>query len=148
MDNKLDFFVEEYGRQPRVLYVKWGGSQDSSEGNQLASALADRGFDVDVAYAVMSMTEVVSQALDNDDHAILLQAPTYIDEHELEELETELQTRGGKDLVVFTHREEGEYGHRSRSLLGAHMLQVSGGEPEVLAGLFLSFFLNEFEVLA
>lgn len=67
---RVNHFVEQEGRRPRVLIAKMG--QDGHDRGQkvIATAFADLGFDVDIGPLFQTPEEVAQQAVDNDVHIV------------------------------------------------------------------------------
>lgn len=63
-------FANEEGRQPRILLVKLGQDGHDRGIKIIASALADCGFDVDLAPLFLTPEEAAKQAIENDVHLI------------------------------------------------------------------------------
>lgn len=86
-------FMARHGRRPRVLVAGDAGSQGASECKRLACALADAGFDVDLAPSDPSPAELTRQAIENDVHVVV----TYTD---TAALLSELASQGVDDIAV------------------------------------------------
>lgn len=67
---KVEQFVENEGRRPRILVAKMG--QDGHDRGQkvIASAFADIGFDVDIGPLFQTPEEAARQAVENDVHIV------------------------------------------------------------------------------
>lgn len=63
-------FAAKEGRQPRILLVKLGQDGHDRGIKIIASALADCGFDVDLAPLFLTPEEAARQAIENDVHLI------------------------------------------------------------------------------
>ena len=63
-------FSQNEGRQPRILMVKLGQDGHDRGLKIIASALADCGFDVDLAPLFLTPEEAAKQAIENDVHLI------------------------------------------------------------------------------
>ena len=68
--NKVEAFIKNEGRRPRILIAKLG--QDGHDRGQqvVASAFADLGFDVDVGPLFQTPEEAAQEAVDNDVHIV------------------------------------------------------------------------------
>ncbi len=86
-------FMAQQGRRPRVLVAGDAASLEVSESKRLASALADTGFDVDLAPNDPNPLEIARQAIENDVHAVVTYADTAA-------LRSELASQGVEDIVV------------------------------------------------
>lgn len=69
-EKRMNTFVEQEGRQPRILIAKMG--QDGHDRGQkvIASAFADLGFDVDIGPLFQTPDEAARQAVENDVHVV------------------------------------------------------------------------------
>lgn len=69
-EKRMSRFVEQEGRQPRILIAKMG--QDGHDRGQkvIASAFADLGFDVDIGPLFQTPDEAARQAVENDVHVV------------------------------------------------------------------------------
>lgn len=67
---RIDGFMENEGRRPRILIAKMG--QDGHDRGQkvIASAFADLGFDVDIGPLFQTPEESARQAVENDVHIV------------------------------------------------------------------------------
>ncbi len=67
---KVDLFIKEDGRRPRLLLAKMG--QDGHDRGQkvVASSFADLGFDVDIGPLFQSAEDVARMALENHVHVV------------------------------------------------------------------------------
>jgi methylmalonyl-CoA mutase len=63
-------FAAEEGRRPRLLVAKIGQDGHDRGSKVVASAFADAGFDIDLGPLFATPEEVVSQAIENDVHAV------------------------------------------------------------------------------
>jgi methylmalonyl-CoA mutase len=68
--NRTAHFQQAHGRRPRILVAKMGQDGHDRGAKIVACALADFGFDVDLAPLFGTPEEVCRQALDNDVHLI------------------------------------------------------------------------------
>ena len=68
--NKVESFLSENGRRPRILVCKLGQDGHDRGAKVISSAFADFGFDVDIAPMFQAPKEVVKQAIENDVHVI------------------------------------------------------------------------------
>jgi methylmalonyl-CoA mutase len=67
---KIQYFAEKEGRQPRILIVKLGQDGHDRGAKVIASGFADMGFDVDIGSLFQTPEEAVKQAIENDVHVI------------------------------------------------------------------------------
>ncbi len=66
----IEDFVEDEGRQPRILVAKLGQDGHDRGAKVIATAFADMGFDVDVGGLFQTPEEVARQAVENDVHVV------------------------------------------------------------------------------
>ncbi|MEE8314438.1 MAG: methylmalonyl-CoA mutase [Myxococcota bacterium] len=66
----IEDFVEDEGRQPRILVAKLGQDGHDRGAKVIATAFADMGFDVDVGSLFQTPEEVARQAVENDVHVV------------------------------------------------------------------------------
>lgn len=67
---EIDAFLCRHGRRPRVLAADTGGRRRPAAVRRLASALADMGFDVDLAPDGLHPDALTGMALENDVHFV------------------------------------------------------------------------------
>ncbi|XP_068244660.1 methylmalonyl-CoA mutase, mitochondrial-like [Palaemon carinicauda] len=67
---KIEEFVEEEGRRPRILVAKMGQDGHDRGAKVIATGFADLGFDVDVGPLFQTPAEVAQQAVDADVHVV------------------------------------------------------------------------------
>ncbi|TRY62736.1 hypothetical protein TCAL_08681 [Tigriopus californicus] len=68
--NKIDEFVQDEGRRPRILVAKMGQDGHDRGAKVIATGFSDLGFDVDVGPLFQTPEEVAQQAIDSDVHVI------------------------------------------------------------------------------
>ena len=69
---KINQFVAQNGRRPRVLVSHIGTSGQRRTLNQVAAIFARRGFDVDIGSLCQSPQQVALMAIENDVHIVCL----------------------------------------------------------------------------
>ena len=69
---KVNQFVAQNGRRPRVLVSHIGPSGQRRTLNQIAAIFARRGFDVDIGSMCQSPQQVALMAIENDVHMVCL----------------------------------------------------------------------------
>jgi methylmalonyl-CoA mutase len=69
---KVNQFVAQNGRRPRVLVSHIGPSGQRRTLNQVAAIFARRGFDVDIGSICQSPRQVALMAIENDVHIVCL----------------------------------------------------------------------------
>ena len=69
---KVNQFIAQYGRRPRVLVSHIGPSGQRRTLNQVAAIFARRGFDVDIGSICQSPQQVALMAIENDVHMVCL----------------------------------------------------------------------------
>lgn len=67
---KIEEFVENEGRRPRILVAKMGQDGHDRGAKVIATGFADLGFDVDVGPLFQTPAEVAQQAIDADVHVV------------------------------------------------------------------------------
>ena len=97
---KIDEFVKNEGRRPRILIAKMG--QDGHDRGQkvIATAFADLGFDVDVGPLFQTPEESARQAVENDVHVIGVSSLAAGHLTLVPELQAELKKLGRPDILV------------------------------------------------
>ena len=74
---KVNQFVAQNGRRPRVLVSHIGPSGQRRTLNQVAAIFARRGFDVDIGSICQSPRQVALMAIENDVHIVCLLCDSY-----------------------------------------------------------------------
>lgn len=67
---KIEEFIEEEGRRPRILVAKMGQDGHDRGAKVIATGFADLGFDVDIGPLFQTPAEVAQQAVDADVHVV------------------------------------------------------------------------------
>ncbi|XP_064115939.1 methylmalonyl-CoA mutase, mitochondrial-like [Macrobrachium nipponense] len=67
---KIEEFIDEEGRRPRILVAKMGQDGHDRGAKVIATGFADLGFDVDVGPLFQTPAEVAQQAVDADVHVV------------------------------------------------------------------------------
>ncbi len=70
LSKRIDGFIKDNGRRPRLLIVKLGQDGHDRGARVIASAFADIGFDVDVGPLFQTPEEAARQAIEADVHAV------------------------------------------------------------------------------
>ena len=98
--NRVECFAEKEGRQPRILLVKLGQDGHDRGIKIIASALADGGFDVDLAPLFLTPEEAAQQAIENDVHIIGVSSLAAGHKTLVPDLLSALKSLGGSDIKV------------------------------------------------
>lgn len=70
VEQKIEEFVENEGRRPRILVAKMGQDGHDRGAKVIATGFSDLGFDVDIGPLFQTPEEVAQQAIDADVHAV------------------------------------------------------------------------------
>jgi methylmalonyl-CoA mutase cobalamin-binding domain/chain len=99
---KVNQFVAQNGRRPRVLVSHIGPSGQRRTLNQVAAIFARRGFDVDIGSICQSPQQVAVMAIENDVHMVCLLCDPERQSRMKSDLFDLLRANGSDDtLVVF-----------------------------------------------
>ncbi|WP_281685626.1 methylmalonyl-CoA mutase family protein, partial [Thalassobaculum salexigens] len=100
IQKRVDRFVAEEGRRPRILIAKMG--QDGHDRGQkvVATAFADMGFDVDIGPLFQTPEEAAQQAVENDVHIVAASSLAAGHLTLVPALKKELGTRGRQDILI------------------------------------------------
>ncbi len=97
---RITQFAEKEGRQPRILLVKLGQDGHDRGIKIIASALADAGFDVDLAPLFLTPEEAAQQAIENDVHVVGVSSLAAGHKTLVPDLLDALRAQGGDDIKV------------------------------------------------
>ncbi|MCH7693482.1 MAG: methylmalonyl-CoA mutase [Proteobacteria bacterium] len=97
---RLDAFVREEGRRPRILVVKVGQDGHDRGARVIATAFADIGFDVDLGPLFQTPEEAAQEAVENDVHVIGVSTQAGAHKTLVPALIRELATAGAGDIAV------------------------------------------------
>lgn len=97
---KSKAFEQKHGRRPRILIAKMGQDGHDRGAKIVATALADMGFDVDLAPMFSTPEEVAKQAIENDVHFIGVSSLTAAHKTLVPMLIKELKNQKAKDIHV------------------------------------------------
>lgn len=67
---RIEQFVKEVGRRPRILISKMGNNSHDHDTKLLATFFAEAGFDVDISPLLQTPRGTARMAIENDVHAI------------------------------------------------------------------------------
>lgn len=67
---RIEEFVEDEGRRPRILVAKMGQDGHDRGAKVIATGFSDLGFDVDIGPLFQTPMEVAQQAIDSDVHVV------------------------------------------------------------------------------
>lgn len=97
---KVEAFVEQEGRRPRILVAKMGQDGHDRGAKVIATGFADLGFDVDIGPLFQTPKEVAQQAVDADVHVVGISSQAAGHKTLLPELIAEMKKMGRGDIVV------------------------------------------------
>ena len=97
---RLDAFVREEGRRPRIMVVKVGQDGHDRGARVIATAFADIGFDVDLGPLFQTPEEAAQEAVENDVHVIGVSTQAGAHKTLVPALIRELATAGAGDIAV------------------------------------------------
>lgn len=97
---KVEAFVEQEGRRPRILVAKMGQDGHDRGAKVIATGFADLGFDVDIGPLFQTPREVAQQAVDADVHVVGISSQAAGHKTLLPELITQMKEMGRGDIVV------------------------------------------------
>lgn len=72
IEKRINTFVEQEGRRPRILLVHLESDRSDRWTKQLAAFLAEWGFDVDISPANQTPLQIARLAIDNDVHVMCI----------------------------------------------------------------------------
>ncbi|XP_070550169.1 methylmalonyl-CoA mutase, mitochondrial-like [Ptychodera flava] len=97
---KVEAFMEEEGRRPRILVAKMGQDGHDRGAKVIATGFADIGFDVDIGPLFQTPMEVAQQAVDADVHTVGVSTQAAGHKTLVPELIQALKELGRGDIVV------------------------------------------------
>ena len=97
---KVEDFVVNHGRRPRMLVVKMGQDGHDRGAKVIATAFADLGFDVDVGPMFQTPQEAARQAIENDVHIVGVSSQAAGHKTLVPQLIQSLREQGAEDIVV------------------------------------------------
>jgi len=100
IQNRIEKFVADHGRRPRILVVKMGQDGHDRGAKVIATAFADIGFDVDVGPLFQTPEEAARQAIENDVHMVGVSSLAAGHKTLVPALVGELKKEGADDILV------------------------------------------------
>ena len=100
VEKKIEEFVEDFGRRPRILVAKMGQDGHDRGAKVIATGFSDLGFDVDVGPLFQTPEEVAQQAKDNDVHVVGVSSLAAGHRALVPDLVKTLRDMGKGDIVV------------------------------------------------
>jgi len=97
---KVESFVQQEGRRPRILVAKMGQDGHDRGAKVIATGFADLGFDVDVGPLFQTPREVAQQAVDADVHVVGVSTQAAGHKTLVPQLMGELKKLGRGDIVA------------------------------------------------
>ncbi|KAK2167519.1 hypothetical protein NP493_1271g00020 [Ridgeia piscesae] len=97
---KIDEFMKQEGRRPRILIAKVGQDGHDRGGKIIATGFADMGFDVDIGPLFATPKEAAQQAIDADVHVVGISTLAAGHKTLVPELIKELKEMGRPDILV------------------------------------------------
>jgi len=101
LKTEIESFAAAAGRRPRVMIAKLGQDGHDRGAKVVASACADRGFDVDVGPLFQTPEECARQAIENDVHAVGVSTLAAGHKTLVPEIIRALRAQGANDIIVF-----------------------------------------------
>jgi methylmalonyl-CoA mutase cobalamin-binding domain/chain len=93
-------FAEREGRRPRLLIAAVQREAGTYPAEQMASLLAEIGFDVDLQPVLRPLDDLARMAVDNDVHALLIIGAGRAKRQILQDLVRTLENTGGRDVLL------------------------------------------------
>jgi len=112
---KVNQFVAQNGRRPRVLVSHIGPSGQRRTLNQVAAIFAQRGFDVDIGSVCRSPRQVALMAIENDVHIVCLLCDSYRRSQIGRDLFDVLRAHDTEDILVAFFGETNTGGNRCQA---------------------------------
>ncbi|WP_299781855.1 cobalamin-dependent protein [uncultured Formosa sp.] len=138
-----DKFASQEGRRPRLLLSKVDTLNETSNEKRIASAYADIGFDVDLSPLFQNAKDIAKQAIENDVHAIHLNALSPNAIPMVAEVIEALKTYDRDDiLIVIDGNHLSETDHKILYNLGVHIILKPNTTTDIAAIKILNI-LNE-----
>ncbi|CAD5117630.1 DgyrCDS6384 [Dimorphilus gyrociliatus] len=100
ISQRIDEFVSQEGRRPRILVAKVGQDGHDRGGKVIATGFADVGFDVDVGPLFSTPQEAAQQAVDADVHIVGVSSLAAGHKTLVPEVIEELKKMGREDILV------------------------------------------------
>ncbi len=97
---KVDQFLEQTGRRPRILVAKMGQDGHDRGAKVIATSFADLGFDVDVGPLFQTPAEVARMAVENDVHILGVSSLAAGHKTLVPEVIEALKSYGRQDVLV------------------------------------------------
>ncbi len=98
--DRIEVFVEEEGRRPRILVAKMGQDGHDRGAKVIATGFSDLGFDVDVGPLFQTPAEVAQQAIDADVHVVGVSSLAAGHRALVPELAKALKDAGRPDIII------------------------------------------------
>jgi len=117
---KVNQFVAQNGRRPRVLVSHIGPSGQRRTLNQVAAIFAQRGFDVDIGSVYRSPRQVALMAIENDVHIVCLLCDPYRQSQLGHDLFDVLKAHNTEDILVAFFGDTNTDGNHRRALSGRY----------------------------
>lgn len=100
VSKRVEQFVANEGRRPRILVAKVGQDGHDRGGKVIATGFADMGFDVDIGPLFATPKEAAQQAVDSDVHVVGVSSLAAGHKTLVPELIAQLKTLGRPDILV------------------------------------------------
>lgn len=97
---RVEVFVANEGRRPRILIAKVGQDGHDRGGKVIATGFADMGFDVDIGPLFATPKEAAQQAIDSDVHVVGVSSLAAGHKTLVPELIKQLKALGRPDILV------------------------------------------------
>ena len=117
---KVNQFVAQNGRRPRVLVSHIGPSGQRRTLNQVAAIFAQRGFDVDIGSVCRSPRQVALMAIENDVHIVCLLCDPYRQSKIGLDLFDVLRAHNTEDILVAFFGDTNTDGNHRQALSGRY----------------------------
>ncbi len=98
IEKRINTFVEQEGRRPRILLAHLESDRPDRWTKQLAVSLAEFGFDVDIGPTNQAPLQIARLAIDNDVHVMCVSIVEITNQLLVVQLAAALQAYGGADI--------------------------------------------------
>lgn len=98
---RVEIFLEEEGRRPRVLVAKMGQDGHDRGAKVIATGFSDLGFDIDIGPLFRTPEEVAQQAVDADVHAVGVSSLAAAHRTLVPQLAKALRDQNRDDILIF-----------------------------------------------
>ena len=122
IEKRINTFVEQKGRRPRILLAHLESDRSDRWTKQLAASLAEYGFDVDIGPSNQAPVQTARLAIDNDVHIMCVSINDFTNQPLVVQLAEALEAEVGADIRLVAGGAGSQSNHEQLYRVGVDLI--------------------------